>query len=95
MKLDNSERFPAPIRSCAWSGLRSVTQQFWIAYSTVAKEPTMTVITSRNSPRSYLRPFTGLKQNLGGHIFQDDREVDTDVTRWLTIQKKGCAPMIW
>jgi hypothetical protein len=30
--------------------------------------------------------FTELKQNIGGHIFKDDREKETGVTRWMIIQ---------
>jgi hypothetical protein len=39
-----------------------------------------------NSSPSDCHLFTALKQNLGGHKFKDDREVQTVVTRWLITQ---------
>jgi hypothetical protein len=42
-------------------------------------------VSTEASPSEY-RPFPGLKTNLDGHIFVDDREMDTAVTRLLTTQ---------
>jgi hypothetical protein len=45
-----------------------------MAYNSVTKEPTEVVITSGNSsPRNY-HLFPALKQNVGGHGFEDDGE---------------------
>jgi hypothetical protein len=53
----------------------------------VNKDPTLIVITSGNQSSSEYLLFPELKQNLGGHNFKDNRELETAVTRWLVTEE--------
>jgi len=53
-----------------------------MAYNLVTKQPTMTAVISGNISWIDCHLFSELKQNLGGHTFKADRNLETVATKW-------------